>query len=44
MAADGLILGHVAARLAEEPYRRDINRLAEAGAEKALRSCHAAGS
>ena len=40
MAADRLILGHVAASLAQEPDRRDINRLTETGAEEALRSGH----
>ena len=34
VAAYGLVLGHVAARLAQKPYRRLIHRLAQAGAQK----------
>ncbi len=40
MAADRLILGHVAASLAQKPDRSDIDGLAEAGAEEALCSGH----
>ena len=33
-AADGAVLGHVAARLPHQPDRRDVGRLATAGAEE----------
>jgi hypothetical protein len=40
MLADGLILGHVPASLAEKPHRRDVDRLTETRAKEALRSRH----
>ena len=42
MAPDGLIFGHISARLTQKPDWCDVDGLAQASAQEALGACHRA--